>query len=149
MDLSELRKSRRIAETRADAEQINALLAVAMRDMEDAGILLKNSRFDGAYTAAYNAMLQTTRALMFSYGFRPAEEEHHKIAIEFAECILPQEIRPLVRLFDRMRRKRHENIYDVAGKTSEFQAREALETAYKYVSLLEKRIREKMASNRT
>jgi len=149
MDLSELRKNRRITETHADAEQITALIAVAMRDMEDAGILLKNSRFDGAYTVAYNAMLQMTRALMFSYGFRPAEEEHHKIAIEFAECVLPQEIRPLVRLFDRMRRKRHENIYDVAGKTSEFQAREALETAQKYAALLERKIKEKMIRNRT
>jgi uncharacterized protein (UPF0332 family) len=45
--------------------------------------MLANDR-DWAFTMAYNAILQATRALMFAKGFRPSGGEgQHKVAVKF------------------------------------------------------------------
>lgn len=41
---------------------------------------------DWAFTMAYNAILQATRALIFAKGFRPSTGEgQHRVAVQFAE----------------------------------------------------------------
>ena len=40
-----------------------------------------------AHNAAYNAMLQAGRALMFSKGYRPRSQEHQTAVISFVQAV--------------------------------------------------------------
>ncbi len=142
MSLAELKKSGRIREIPVDRKQIDSLMAVARRDVGVAeGLAGKN--FDWCYMAAYNSMLQASRALMYSYGYTAAEEAHHKTAVEFVGAVLPEKEAGLVDTLDRMRRKRHDVTYDEAGLISEYEAKDALETARNYLAMIEKRMKKR------
>jgi len=94
---------------------------------------------DWAFSIAYNAILQATRALMFGKGFRPAAGEgQHKAAVQFAEVALGSKFRDEIHIFDKMRSKRHRVIYDVSGLVSQAEARQALDFAIRYVELVDK-----------
>ena len=94
---------------------------------------------DWAFSIAYNAILQATRALMFAEGFRPAAGEgQHKAAVQFAEILLGDKFQDEIHIFDKMRSKRHRVIYDVSGLVSQSEARQALDFAVRYVEMVEK-----------
>lgn len=78
---------------------------------------------DWAFSIAYNAILQATRALMFEKGFRPAAGEgQHKVAVQSAEIALGDKFQNEIHMFDKMRSKRHRVIYDVSGLVSRAEA---------------------------
>jgi len=140
MSLAELKKSGRIREIQVDRKQIGSLMAVARRDLGVAeGLAGRN--FDWCYMAAYNSMLQASRALMCSYGYSAGEEAHHKTVVEFAAAVLGEKDAGVANTLDRMRRKRHDVTYDEAGIISEYEAKHALETARGYLAMIEKRIK--------
>jgi uncharacterized protein (UPF0332 family) len=142
MSLAELKKSGRIREMPVDRKQIGSLMAVARRDLGVAeGLAGRN--FDWCYMAAYNSMLQASRALMCSYGYSAGEEAHHKTAVEFVAAVLGEKDAGVANTLDRMRRKRHDVTYDEAGIISEYEAKHALETARSYLAMIEKRIRKR------
>ena len=58
----------------AGKAQFASRLALAKRDIKAAEAMLAIDR-DWAFSMAYNAVLQATRALMFANGFRPAAGE--------------------------------------------------------------------------
>lgn len=95
--------------------------------------MMANDR-DWAFSMAYNAILQATRALMFAKGFRPGTGEgQHKVAVQFAEIALGEKFQDEIYIFDKMRSKRHRVIYDVSGIISMKEARQALEFTVKFV----------------
>lgn len=65
-----------------------------------------------AYTIAYHAMLRAGRALMMSFGYKPKGKDQHKTIVRFTGTIFGNKFRELVRKFNRMRRKRHDFIYE-------------------------------------
>jgi uncharacterized protein (UPF0332 family) len=142
MSLRELEKKRLIRSIPVDKRQIENLVTVAKRDLKVAGDLLANN-FDWSYSISYNSMLQISRALMFSYGYTTSEEEHHKTVVEFARAVLGKE-QEMTEMLDRMRRKRHGITYDEADTVSEYEAKQAYETARRYFGIIEKRIKEKV-----
>ena len=85
MNLSELLKKGRIEKTPADQTQIGNLLKISKRDILVAEHLLSVNS-DASFMHSYNSVLQSARALMFSKGYRPTENEH-KTAIEFVSEI--------------------------------------------------------------
>lgn len=94
---------------------------------------------DWAFSIAYNAVLQATRALMFDKGFRPAAGEgQHKGAVQFAEIVLGDKFQDQIYIFDKMRSKRHRVIYDVSGLVSQAEAHQAFDFAVRYVEIVEK-----------
>ena len=95
---------------------------------------------DWAFSIAYNAILQTIRALMFSKGYRPSGSNQHVSVVRFAEIFLEEES---VVLFDRMRRKRHSTIYDIAGIISNKEARNAVDKAEKLIKEIKIMIKNK------
>ena len=96
----------------AGKAQSASRLALAKRDIKAAEAMLAIDR-DWAFSMAYNAVLQATRALMFANGFRPAAGEgQHKTAVEFAEIALGEKFHDDIYIFDKMRSKRHRVIYD-------------------------------------
>jgi len=108
-----------------DVRKVQDAIALAHRDLKTAGTILPTDR-DWAYTIAYNAILQAGRALMFSKGYRPDGANQHISVVKFAELFLD---RSDTIIFDRMRRKRHSSVYDMAGSISETEAESAISHA--------------------
>ena len=65
-----------------------------------------------AYNYAYNAMLRSGLALMFSEGFRPEIKDKHLTIVRFASSILGDEFKRLINDYDFMRKKRNRFIYE-------------------------------------
>ena len=121
----------------AGSAQFASRLALAKRDINAAEAMLAIDR-DWAFSMAYNAVLQATRALMFANGFRPAAGEgQHKTAVEFAEIALGQKFHDDIYIFDKMRSKRHRVIYDALGLVSLEEARQAFAFAVRFVKEVE------------
>jgi len=119
----------------AAPSQISDRLGLARRDIETARSL---TNADWAYNIAYNAMLQAARALMFAEGYRTAGGEgQHKTVVQFAEAALGRTFEEEVRFFEKMRVKRNRAVYDTAGIISETEARQAVEFAEKFISIVE------------
>ena len=77
---------------------------------------------------------------MHSLGFRPASEQGHKNTFAFVREALGDERASLVGYFDRMRTKRNQAIYDVAGLITEAEARAIFAKAVEFVDLVKARI---------
>ena len=123
---------------KASAPQIRNRIKLAKRDIKVARKTMAHDR-DWAFSIAYNAILQATRALMFAEGFRPSSGEgQHKAAVQFAEIVLGEKFQNEIHIFDKMRSKRHRVIYDVSGLVSQAEARQALDFAVRYVEMVEK-----------
>lgn len=135
MSLSELLRKGLIEEFESDAEQVRNQAELARTDLASAKKILEIGDWKWAYNAAYNAMLQAGRGLMFSKGFRPKSQEGHVAVISFVNAVysskIPEDIR---REFDRARRHRNEATYDQAGVISESQARSIVEKAGAFVN---------------
>ncbi len=111
--------------------------AIAHRDLEVARTLLSSSS-DWAFTVAYNAILQGGRAILFSKGYRPAGSNQHISVVRFCEEFLSRDD---AEWFERMRRKRHQSVYDSAGSVSRIEAENAVKKAEKILHTLESLIR--------
>lgn len=83
-----------------------------------------------AYHLAYEAMLKAALGFMLSHGLRPRSQPgHHAVIIEFVQHGLGPDHRQLCNLFDRMRRKRNQTLYDVTGFISSREAAQSIDTA--------------------
>jgi uncharacterized protein (UPF0332 family) len=115
-------------------------------DHRTIGNLLKRARIDlrtakrnieedeeCAYNYAYNAMLRSGLALMFSQGFRPEIKDKHRTIVRFANTILGDKFGRLVNDYDFMRKKRHRLIYEPDLPCSTKEAQDAINTAEKFV----------------
>ena len=94
---------------------------------------------DWGFAIAYNAVLQAARAFMFSRGFRPASSQGHKNVLLFMQASLPDQA-DLIAYFDRMRVKRNQTIYDMAGQISDGEARSLLRRAVEFVEFVRTRL---------
>ncbi len=125
MSLDDLEREEFIKKLPVDQKKIQDSIRLAARDISSAKTML-NTDFDWAFSIAYNAMLQTLRAFMFSKGYRPAGGNQHLSVVRFSEVFLDDET---VAVFDRMRRKRHVSIYDTVGSISKKEAEYAINQA--------------------
>ncbi len=119
----------------ASPREIQQLLSVATRDLNASGRNLSEDP-DWAYTMAYNAVLQASRALMLAEGYRPRGGEQHATVVEFIRENLGVSYVNQVNMFDQMRRKRHRVIYEVAGLVSKHEAEQTVEFAKSFVTQL-------------
>lgn len=82
-----------------------------------------------SFAIAYHAMMRAGRALMFSQGYLPTTKSSHKTIMEFTRLSLGDEYQDLLLRFNRMRRKRHDFIYDSQNQTTISEVKSALRTA--------------------
>jgi uncharacterized protein (UPF0332 family) len=137
MTFDELLAKGLIKRVRLSPSQVTDRLMLAKRDIKAAKTMMATDR-DWAFSMAYNAVLQATRALMLARGFRPAGGEgQHKVAVMFAEITLGEKFQDDIYIFDKMRSKRHRVIYDVSGLVSQSEARQAFEFAVRFVKTVE------------
>ncbi len=132
MPYERLVKQGRIALYTARPVEIQQLLKVAGRDILTAERNLEESP-DWAYSMAYNAVLQASRGLMLSEGYRPRGGEQHATVVEFVREMLGPSHENQVNLLDQMRRKRHRVIYEVAGLVSKTEAQQAVVFSKEFV----------------
>jgi uncharacterized protein (UPF0332 family) len=135
MTYEDLIRGRRIKPYEAGEEEIQGLLEIASRDLSTAE-RLEDVDPDWAYNIAYNAMLQSARALMAHTGYRPRGPSQHATVAQFIKQTIGHERRNLAALFDQMRRKRNRLVYDVAGLVGKKEAEEALALAHEFVALM-------------
>jgi uncharacterized protein (UPF0332 family) len=138
MPYADLQREKRIQPYLATPAEIRSLLSIAERDLRTAARNLAEDP-DWAYNIAYNAILQSARALMMSVGFRPRGAEHHATVVKFTEECLGKEFLPQVAVFDRMRRTRNRSIYEMDGMISMQEAQDAVAFACAFVNLIRER----------
>ena len=125
---------------RIDVYQVDRFIASATKKLAAAKKTLDIDE-EASYQLAYESMLKVSLGFMLSFGVRPRSlPGHHVTIIEFVEKRLGKENENLVAMFDRMRRKRHQAIYDVTGLISRQEAQHALEIAERYVSIIRRAV---------
>lgn len=139
MKYDELLNSRRIRTEKVSRAEIKHAIERAMRDLKTARTLMTHD-WDWGFAVAYNAVLQASRAYMFAQGFRPASSEGHKNTFAFMRLALGKEYESLIAYFDRMRNKRNQAVYEVAGLITETEARNVLQEAENFVEMIRERL---------
>lgn len=136
----ELLQAGRIREERISRREIERALERAARDLKTARKIIEEDP-DWGFTVAYNAVLQASRAFMFSQGYRPETSQGHKNTFAFMAIALGTDYQDLVTYFDRMRKKRNQALYDISGLITETEAESLLKKAEGFVSLIRKRLK--------
>lgn len=135
MNLSDLLNKGLVEKFQSDPEQIKNEMDIAKSDISSAKRMLEIGEWGWAHNAAYNAMLQAGRALMFAKGYRPKSQEHHVAVVCFIEAVFaakfPNEV---LQAFAKARLRRSESMYDRAGSISESQGKNLVEKANAFVS---------------
>jgi len=124
-------------------DQINKVLERAYKNIKSARVLLDNDDEEGAFKFAYEAMLLTGRALVFSYGFRPRTIGSHKTVVEFSKRVLGDPYEVLIDKFDKMRKRRHYLIYEIGLTVSATETENAIKSACKFINKIEEFIQKK------
>ena len=125
-----------------DYKAVESLIKRAYVDLETA----KRNKDDDqecAYNYAYNAMLRSGLALMFSEGCRPEIKDKHLTIVRFASSVLGDKFRILINDYDFMRKKRNRFIYEPDIPCSMKEAKDAIKTAEEFVDKISKLIRER------
>jgi uncharacterized protein (UPF0332 family) len=139
MPYDELIKQDRIRSYKAAQDEIGRLLSIAKRDLKAAQRNLDDDP-DWAYSMAYNALLQASRAVILTEGYRPRGPDQHATVVAFIREKF-QEINPtLTDFFDQMRRKRHRLIYETVGLVSRSETQQVIKQTNGYLEILRKLI---------
>lgn len=115
--------------------EIEHLLEVAHRDVKTAQKLM-NIDLDWAFIVAYNAALQAGLAYLYAKGYRPRGPDRHKTVIRFLRLTLDPSFKPELNRLDRIRKKRHQAVYHMAGAVSEAQAKGTIKFTEEFVARL-------------
>jgi len=137
MKYDRLLKSGRIKKQQVSDDEIKRALSRAERDLKTARSVMAGD-WDWGFAIAYNAVLQASRAFMFARGFRPASHEGHKNTFAFMQIAMGKDYEDLITYFDRVRNKRNQVMYDVAGLISESEAKNLFKMAVDFVALVKK-----------
>ena len=147
MNYDELLKAGRIRREKISNDEIRHALERAKRDLKAAREVMA-SDWDWGFAIAFNAVLQASRAYMFAQGYRPASAEGHKNTFAFMRVAMGKECEDLMAYFDRMRNKRNQAVYDVAGIITETgaKARNLFAQATNFVNLVRGKLADKLKS---
>ncbi len=139
MQFDDLLQKRKIHRHRASNEEIARLVQLAERDLRMARHTMAED-WDWGFSIAYNAVLQSARAYMYSQGYRPTANQGHKNTFAFMRVALGDEFSSVIGYFDRMRTKRNQAIYDVAGLITEQEAKSILHRATEFVATIKAKL---------
>ncbi|MFC1480041.1 HEPN domain-containing protein [Candidatus Omnitrophota bacterium] len=135
MNFENLLRQGKIKPIRTSSEEIKEILSLADRDIKMASFVITQD-WDWAFSIAYNASLQASRAYMHSKGYRASSNQGHKNTFEFMKIALGEEHKDLIGFLDRMRPKRNRAIYDISGSITETEVKELLEKSKQFVQII-------------
>jgi hypothetical protein len=102
-------------------QQVNSLLAIADRDLEDSEQGLSN---DWKFGIAYNAALKLCTVLLYCEGYRPEKNLAHYRTLQALPLILGVERQNDADYLEQCRAKRNITEYDSVGQISSEEATE-------------------------
>ena len=111
MQFEELEEKGLIQKIKINFKQIYNFLLRSKKDFQTSKANLAIDR-EWSYAIAYHSMLRAGRALMMSFGYRPRGRDQHATVVRFTTVVFGDKFKGLIRNFDRMRRKRHDFIYE-------------------------------------
>ena len=116
----------------------NAVNSLMKRAHVDLATAQRNEDDDPecAHNYAYNAMMRSGLALMFSHGFRPEIKDKHQTIVKFVGSTVGEKLNGIVNDYDFMRRKRHRFIYEPDIPCSLLEAENAIKTAVAFVAMM-------------
>jgi len=125
-------KDNLIKKEKPDFKQIAYQLKRAQKDLMTAEANLSID-LTWAFAIAYHAMIRASKALMYSKGYLPTAKRSHKTIVELTKLILGNEYESIIGRFSRMRRRRHDFIYDSKNNITPHEAKTSIETAKKLI----------------
>jgi len=111
VQFEELEEKGLIQKIKINFKQIYSFLLRSKKDLQTSKANLAIDE-EWSYAIAYHAMLRAGRALMMSFGYRPRGRDQHATVVRFTTVVFGDKFKDLIRNFDRMRRKRHDFIYE-------------------------------------
>ena len=127
--------SQRLKTHTTSKQELDDLRAVVARDLADA--VVTGLSADRRFATAYNAALQTATMAVACSGYRTSGIGHHQTAFEGAELALGTSSAALAAYFEGCRRKRNTVDYDRAHVATETEAREIVQKAHAFLTLIE------------
>lgn len=106
-------------------EEINNLLAIVIRDQEDASS--KDISIDWRFGIAYNAALKLCIILLYTAGFRAERAQQHYRTILALPLIMGEKYKPDAEYLDACRKKRNIVEYDYVGGVTESDTEELIQ----------------------
>jgi len=132
MSYEKFLKDNLIKEERPDLKQITHQLKRAQKDLTTAEANLTID-LTWAFAIAYHAMMRASKALIYSKGYLPTAKKSHKTIVELTKIILGSEYENIIGRFNRMRRRRHDFIYDSKNHITPHEAKSSIDTAKKLI----------------
>lgn len=125
-------------------ELVENSLKIAYRDIITAKKMFDFKDYDWALSIAYNAILQAGKSLMFFKGYRPTGYSKHLSIIDFIKenfnSNIPNE---MFFLFNKVRKKRHQVVYEELNLVSKDEAKFILEKAEEFINIVDNLIYKK------
>jgi uncharacterized protein (UPF0332 family) len=121
-----------IKKVKPDYDQINMQLNRAIKDLKTAKANL-DIDLTWSLTIAYHSMVRVGRALMYSKGYLPTVHQSHKTIVEFTGVVLGKEYTDIISKFNRLRRRRHNFIYESENHVTLHEAKSAIEISKKLI----------------
>ena len=125
-------KDNLIKEQKPDFKQISYQLKRSQKDLKTAEANLSID-LTWAFAIAYHAMMRASKALMYSKGYLPTVKNSHKTIVELTKLILGDEYDSIINRFSRMRRQRHDFIYDSKNNITPHEAKSSIDTAKRLI----------------
>ncbi len=132
MSFERFQRDKLLKRQRPDFKQISHQLERSLKDLKTAEANLEID-LTWSYTIAYHSMIRAGRALIFSKGYLPTAKNSHKTIVELTKLMLGEEYNSLTSRFNRMRRRRHDFIYDSKNHVTPHEAESSLEAAKKLI----------------
>jgi uncharacterized protein (UPF0332 family) len=142
MNYEKLLKDKLIKRQKPNFTQIINQLNRSLKDLKTAEANL-DIDLTWSLTIAYHAMIRAGRALIYSNGYLPTIKNTHKTIVRVTNLILGHDYDGLISKFNRLRRKRHQFIYDSKNHITYTEARSSLNTAKKLIEKIFGLVKEK------
>jgi uncharacterized protein (UPF0332 family) len=121
-----------VKKIRPDFKQIDMQIKRARKDLRTAEKVMATDR-TWAFAIICHAMIRAGKALMYAHGYLPTALGSHKTVVEFAGACLGDRDDDLFRRFHRMRRRRHDFIYDALNNITEREVKSSTGVAKTFI----------------
>lgn len=132
MSLKKWISENRLVEHKTSQQEIQSLLKLVERDIQDAKIEALSS--DRRFSTAYNAALQLATSTLYTSGYRtkPNKGGHHWITFAVLPDIMGDSVMEYSDYFDTCRTKRNISDYTSADEISQGEAVELIDEVIKF-----------------
>jgi hypothetical protein len=139
MNLDRLLAQGRLRPHSTTKEEIQEMIRIAMRDLNDAVVPGLSS--DRRFFIAYEAALTLATIPLYCSGYETHGQGHHWMTFLVLPEVMGSEIRELADYFELCRIKRNVGTYDRGGQISQSEAEELIEEVKQFQSSIEEWLR--------